>query len=322
MTAILTRIVVPALLLVGSGGVLAQPSPASDTERAVRQLGRGFTSGTADVNGARLHYVRGGTGPAVILLHGFPQDWYAFHRIMPRLARRFTVVAVDMRGVGRSTVQSGGHDVETLAADIHGLAVQLQLTTPYVAGHDNGGMLAYAFMRLYPKAARGAMILDSPLPGIEPWPDIKADPALWHFGFHQTPDLPEQLLKDRRFVYFREFINRLALNRTAIADTEVTHYANAYGRLDQLRAGLAFYRLAYPQSETFNAGARDSIDVPLVLAGGDHSMGMLNSRIADALRRQHGCANVIVENISNSGHWVVDEQPTIVAELLERHASR
>jgi pimeloyl-ACP methyl ester carboxylesterase len=165
------------------------------------------------------------------------------------------------------------------------------------------------------------MILDSPLPGIEPWAEIKANPALWHFGFHQTPDLPERLLAGRQVVYFREFFDRLAVNRKAIADADVAHYARAYSAPSQLRAGLEFYRRAYPASEKFNAAERSAIDVPIVLAGGDHAMGMLLPRLADSLR-QHGCANVTVAVIKDSGHWVVDEQPDSVAELIERHASR
>jgi hypothetical protein len=80
--------------------VHGQSSPKQIADAAVATLGSGFVSDTARVNGATLHYVRGGAGPAVILLHGFPEDWYAYHRIMPRLTRRFTVVAVDLRGLG------------------------------------------------------------------------------------------------------------------------------------------------------------------------------------------------------------------------------
>ena len=165
------------------------------------------------------------------------------------------------------------------------------------------------------------MILNSPLPGIEPWTEIKANPALWHFAFHQTPHLPEKLLAGRQFAYFREFFDRLALSRKAIPDADVAHYARAYAAPSQLRAGLEFYRRAYPASEKFNAAERSAIEMPIVLAGGDHAMGMLLPRLADSLR-QHGCTNVTVEVVKDSGHWVVDEQPDSVAELIERHASQ
>jgi pimeloyl-ACP methyl ester carboxylesterase len=150
---------------------------------------------------------------------------------------------------------------------------------------------------------------------------VKANPQIWHFGFHQTLNLPEKLLAGRQLVYFRHFFDRLALNTKAITDAEVRHYARAYASQQQLRAGLEFYRSAYPAAEKFNAAERSAIDVPIVLAGGDHAMGMLLPRLGDSLR-QHGCTNIIVEVVRDSGHWVIDEQPDIVAELIEHHASR
>jgi pimeloyl-ACP methyl ester carboxylesterase len=298
----------------------ASPGSAQSVDPAVAQLGDGFASDAIEVDGVTLHYVRGGTGPPVVLLHGFPQNWYAFHRIMPRLARTFTVIAVDMRGIGRSSIITDGYDASTIANDIQQLAKRLKLDPIYLVGHDNGGMVAYAFARIHPREARGVMVLDVPLPGIEPWDKVKADPALWHFGFHQTPDLPERLIAGREFLYFRSFFDRLALNRAAIPDSDVQQYVTAYSGADRLRAGLAFYRRAYPSSEAANEAARSPLDVPIVLAGGDHSVGGLNPTIADALRAR-GCANVTVETIGDSGHWVVDEQPDAVARLIERHAA-
>jgi pimeloyl-ACP methyl ester carboxylesterase len=290
-------------------------------DSALAAIGKKFVSSTAKVNGTTLHYVRGGTGPAVILVHGFPQDWFAYHKIMPRLAAKFTVVSFDLRGVGSSRMASDHYDATTLAQDIHELAGKLNLKPVYVVGHDNGGIVAYTFMRLYPSATRGVMILDAPLPGIEPWKEVKADPTLWHFGFHQTPNLPEKLLAGRQYEYFREFFDRLALKRDSIPDTDVRHYARSYASLQQLRAGLEFYRTVYPASEKFNATQRAVTDVPLVLAGGDHAMGTLYPRLAESLK-EHGCTRVVVEVIKNSGHWVVDEQPATVAELIERYASK
>jgi pimeloyl-ACP methyl ester carboxylesterase len=316
-----TRDIVTVLglfVLVGCSTPGVSTKPA--TRAAVASLGPGFVSEAVLVNEATIHYVRGGAGPSVILIHGFPQDWYAFHKIMPRLATRFTVVAVDLRGVGGSTMASDGYEATTLAQDIHELVGKLNLGQVYVVGHDNGGIVAYSFMRLYPNATRGAMILDVPLPGLDPWKEVKADPALWHFGFHQTPHLPEKLLAGRQFDYFREFLDRLALNRDAISDADVGHYTRAYASPQQLRAGLEFYRQAYPASEKFNVSERTVTDVPIVLAGGDHAMGTLFPKLAESLK-EHGCTRVSVEVIKNSGHWVVDEQPERVAELIERYAA-
>ena len=303
----------------------AAPLPASgDAARkridpALVGLGSGFTSETVGVNGTTLHFVRGGRGPAVILLHGFPQDWYAWHRIMPRLARTFTVIAPDMRGVGRSS--GAGHDIANLAQDIRALIAALKLERAFLVGHDNGGMIAYAAARLHPDVVRGVMIMDSPIPGIAPWDQIKADPKLWHFGFHQTPGLPEKLIAGRTFIYLRDFIDRLALNRGAVTDRDVARYVRAYGRPEQLRAGLAFYREAYPSAERRNAADRDASALPITLVGGDHGMGVVNPAVAAALPA-HGWKDINVELIANSGHWIADEQPDAVAELIERYAAR
>jgi pimeloyl-ACP methyl ester carboxylesterase len=164
------------------------------------------------------------------------------------------------------------------------------------------------------------MIFDVPLPGIEPWEEVKANPILWHVHFHQMPSLPEKMIAGRQAVYFRErFFNRGLLNNEAISDADVTHYASSHAAPEQLRAALEFYR-AFPANEKFNAAQRSVIDVPIVLAGGAKGFGNLNARIAESLRA-HGCGNVTVEVIQNSAHYVAEEQPEIVAELIERYAS-
>ena len=305
-------------LSIACAGISA-PSPAQqESDPAVAELGAGFVANTADVNGTTLHYVRGGTGPAIILLHGFPQDWYEFHQVMPRLATTFMVIAADLRGIGGSKATPGGYEAANLAEDIHQLAQQLKLERVYLVGHDLGGIVAYAFARLYPEETRGVMILDVPLPGLEPWEEVKADPLLWHINFHQTPDLPEQLIAGRQEVYFRHFWSLGTVNGDGISDDDAAHYASAYAAPEQLRAGFEMYR-ALPANEQFNAAQRSAIEVPLVLAGGDQGFGPLLPDIAEALQT-HGCTNVTVELIENSGHYVADEQPEAVAALIERYA--
>jgi len=186
-----------------SGSLL--PYAAAQTQTPIASLGEGFTSGNAIVNGTSIHYVRGGSGPAILLIHGFPEDWYEFHHVMPVLAKKFTVIAVDLRGVGESAPASGGFEAANLAEDLHQLVEQLELNKIYVVGHDVGGMVAYAYLRKYPEALRGAMILDVAIPGLEPWDKVKNDSTVWHIRFHQT-DLPEKLVAGRQTDYFRYFL--------------------------------------------------------------------------------------------------------------------
>src|SRR5580704_9743248 len=131
-------VVLPAAACVARQGQSPSRQPS---DPALAALGRGFVSDTAQVNGTTLHYVRGGSGPAVVLLHGFPEDWYEFRLVMPRLAKRFTVIAVDLRGVGESAPSGSGYDAAGLAEDIHQLVMSLGLEHVYVFGHDIGGMV-------------------------------------------------------------------------------------------------------------------------------------------------------------------------------------
>ncbi len=295
--------------------IQGQSPPKQRIESGLATLGAGFVSDTARVNGTILHYVRGGTGPAVILLHGFPEDWYAYHRVMPSLAKQFTVVAVDLRGIGGSAVTPGGYDAANMAEDVHQLAENLHLEDIYVVGHDIGGMVAYAFARRYPETSRGVMLLDAPVPGLGPWDAVKASPITWHIHFQQTPDLPEQLIAGREAIYFRHF-----LDRDTFSDAEVARYARAYAAPEHLHAALEIYR-AFPANEKFNAAQQSVISLPLVLAPGEHSLFVkLMPGFAEALR-DHGCANVKIEVIKNSVHYVADEQPEAVAQLIERYAS-
>jgi pimeloyl-ACP methyl ester carboxylesterase len=160
----------------GCGMVLSPNQTQGQTSPVVPGLGKEFRSETATVNGVMLHYVRGGNGPAVILIHGFPQDWFEYRAIMPTLAKQFTVVAVDLRGIGGSTPASDGYDAANMAEDIYQLASVLKLEHVYIVGHDVGGHVAYAFVRRFPQITRGAMILDTPIPGIEGWEEIQGAP--------------------------------------------------------------------------------------------------------------------------------------------------
>ncbi len=303
------------IVVAACAAIHGQSSLKQTADAAVAALGSGFVSDTVRVNGATLHYVRGGAGPVVILLHGFPEDWYAYHRIMPLLTRQFTVVAVDLRGLGGSMPTEGGYDAANMAEDVHQLAEHLHLEHVYVVGHDIGGMVAYAFARRYPETSRGVMMLDSPLPGLGPWDAVQANRISWHINFQQTPGLPERLLAGREAIYLRYF-----LDSGTFSDADVARYARAYAAPEHLRAALEIYR-AFPANEKFNAAQQSAISVPLILAPGKNSpFEKLMPSFADALRA-HGCANVEIEVIENSVHYVADEQPDAVAQLIERYAS-
>ncbi len=282
----------------------------------VKELGPGFTSATAQVNGVSLHYVRGGQGPAVILIHGFPQDWYEYHAIMPALAKQFTVIAVDLRGIGGSSPaaspEAGGYDAANMAKDVRGLAETLKLRKVYVVGHDIGGMVAYAFLRQFPNNLRGLMILDVPIPGVAPR-SIECDPHLWHVGFMQVPGLAEKLVDGRQADYFQYFFNF-----GKITPAEAAHFVKAYPA-PSLHAMFEIYR-AFPENEKFNALRSNQISVPVFVATGEKSpFAKIVSQLAQSMR-VHGCLHVDTGIIPGAVHYVVEDQPEEVTELIEKHA--
>lgn len=304
--------------LAGCGPVHAQLSQTEKQAEATsmtRILDKQFTSATAAVNGITLHYVRGGAGPPVLLIHGFPEDWFEYRPIMSRLAKRFTVIAVDLRGIGGSTATSAGYDAANMAEDIRQLLSALKLVDIFIVGHDIGGHVAYAFVRRYPKITRGAMILDTPIPGIQGWDEIQGAPYMWHMHFMQVPGLAEKLVDGRQTDYFGYFFGfgKFSLD-------EISHYLEAYATPAQLHAAFEMYR-AFPQNAQFNQAERGPIDVPLFLGTGDGSpfVGLL-PKIAEGLRA-HGCARVETGLISEAGHYIVEDQPDGVADLIEQHAS-
>jgi len=291
-------------------------TPVKNIDPAVKKLGGNFAAYTIEANGTTIHYVRGGRGAPIILIHGFPQDWSEFHKLMPRLSKKFDVIAVDTRGIGGSKATIGGYEAANQAKDIAGLAEKLKLEKYYVVGHDMGGMVAYAFARQFAARSRGVMIMEAPLPGIEPWNEVKTNPELWHVNFNQVPELPEKLVMGKQADYLGYFFKFI---KTGLTKEEADHFINSYKTADQLRSGFDNYR-ALPANEKFNAAQNAELDLPMVLVGGEESFGALVPRFAESLKKK-GCKNVQTEIVKNAAHYLADEQPDAVAALIEKYAT-
>jgi pimeloyl-ACP methyl ester carboxylesterase len=311
-TRALLSIAALGVALAGSGYAIAR---AVAPRLAARRRDRGLGFGTARVHGAVLHFARAGRGPAVILLHGFPQDWHAWRPVVDRLAKRFTVIVPDLRGIGGSTAGSDKFDDATMAADIRDLAKALKLDRPYVVGHDIGGQVAHAFALQFPQATRGVMILDTPLPGVDGWDECLANPGLWHVGFLQTPDLPETLLAGRHAPFFEHM-----LGFGDFAPEQVAESLKAYGSAAQLHAACEIYR-AFDRNVGFTREHHGANEVPLVFGVGARSpLAALAPRIARGLR-DGGFAKVEETTVADAGHFLINDQPDAVAALIERYAS-
>ncbi|HLZ66112.1 MAG TPA: alpha/beta hydrolase [Aliidongia sp.] len=278
-------------------------------------LPNGFSSSTAVVGDVSLHYVRGGSGPtAVVLLHDWPETWYAWRKLLPALAEGRTVIAPDLRGAGNSTVPPAGYDAATLAEDIHGLVRGLGLKNVLVVGQGIGGMVAYAYARLHPDEVTGITLLDTALPGLGPWAEIKDGPGGWIMGFNADADLSQALVQGREAIYFRQIFDRSTIVPQAITDADVAVYLRAAQRPGHLKAGFEFYR-ALPADEAFDRQHTEALPLPILLVGGEQGLGRFEPRIAEDLAL-HGATDVRTVLLPGCGHWIAEEQPEQLAGLL------
>lgn len=284
-------------------GLLAAALPGQATASPASAARTSIVAGEhhASIDGQRFQYLEAGSGDTVIvLLHGWPQDADEWRRVMPRLAARHRVIAVDLPGVGGSTSPLRDFSKAAMARELRRFVLSLGARRVMLVGHDIGGMVAYAYARQFSDDLIGAVILDVPLPGLAPWDKIETIPQAWHFNFHAQQPLAEQLVAGRQTSYFRYFFDHNAGNPTAISDADVAGYAAAYGTADQLAAGFGFYR-AFPQDKLFNDRQRVPLLTPLLVAGADRSLGAGAEALAQALR-DHGAAEVRVATIAGSGH--------------------
>jgi pimeloyl-ACP methyl ester carboxylesterase len=300
------------LLLLGTGTAAPQTSSAT--------VVASISEHHLQVGEQKFRYLRAGSrGTPIVLLHGWPQSADQWRRVMTLLASDHIVIAPDLRGIGGTSAPTKDWRKEALARDIHAFIRSLKIESPVIAGHDIGGMVAYAYARLFPSTASGVAILDVPIPGLAPWDAIASSPHAWHFDFHAQVPLAEALVSGRQATYFRYFINRVGKHPAAISDEAVRTYAAAYGSPERLSAGFGFYR-AFPADSAFFASQRDRLDLPLLLVAADNSLGAGLQALAESLRG-HGAQDLRSVVVPDSGHWVAEEQPRATADALARFAA-
>ncbi|MEV7522898.1 alpha/beta hydrolase [Streptomyces sp. NPDC091371] len=293
----------------------APDTAALDDAALAASLDGGFTSRHAEVNGTRLHYVEGGSGEPLVLLGGWPQTWWQWNKVMPALARRNRVIAVDLRGMGGSAKPEGGYDKKTMAADLRGLLDHLAIGSAHIAGHDIGAMVAYAFAANHPGATRKIALLDVSHPD-ESWAQMPLLPRpglhhLWWFAFNQVEGLPEQLLAGRYHLLLDWLFANASVDQASIDARSRAVYARAYDSPEAIRAGNAWYR-AFAQDIADLAGYAP-VTAPLLALGGEYSNYASLAASVPALG-----TDTRVVRVDGSGHYVAEEQPEFVLAELTR----
>ncbi len=293
-----------ALVTAGTGAC------ARRTATGIEVLDYRFRSGTEAVNGTRLHYVMGGRGSPVVLLHGFPETWMAWRKLMPALAHAHTVVAVDLRGAGGSALETDGYDKETLATDVHQLVSRLGLRNVAVVGEDFGGQVAYAYARMYRHDVRRLAVVEAALPGFGA-ESLYGDS--YHYRFHMVPELPERLIRGRERYYLTRFMcgAELDCKKASIDEELVDRYVQAYSRPGRLTAAFKLYRALQRDAEDNRARAQPRITVPVLGVGGDRGLGMLPfEQLRQVAEEARGAV------VTGADHWVAEQRSEELLGLL------
>jgi pimeloyl-ACP methyl ester carboxylesterase len=301
-----------AFLLFG----LVQTPRVSVAQQSVAQHPSGaslpITSRMATVDGVQLHYLMAGRGPAVVLLHGYAETSRMWRPLMRTLATRFTVIAPDLPGIGDSGIPSDGLDMAHAARRMHALVSGLGVTRAAVVGHDIGLMVAYAYAAQFPGDVDKLVLMDAFLPGVEGWEPIYNNPAIWHFRFNGPT--PEALVAGRERRYFEHFWNDFAADKThSIPEIERQAYTAAYARPGRMRAGWAYF-VSFQQAATdFAQFSRTKLSMPVLSIGGEQANGA-----ALAIQVTLVATNATSVILPNTGHWVMEENPSGAITALTR----
>jgi pimeloyl-ACP methyl ester carboxylesterase len=270
-----------------------------------------FTSRYIDAGDVRLHAVVGGEGPPLLLVHGWPETWYAWRLLMPELARDFEVIAVDQRGMGLSDKPQAGYDTGTQARDLVALMDALGHGRFAVVGHDTGFTIAYALAADHPERVERVVLAEIPgSPGTAPSPPLfvpePINNRVWHIPFNRINDeLTERLVSGREDVFFGyEF----RIQGSELPADVVAYYVGLLSNPDSLRGSFGWYR-AFDATVAQDQERKDRrLTMPVLGIGGEKSYG---EHVGDALKLVADDVQGMV--IPGVGHFVAEEAP---AEML------
>src|SRR5438874_1727469 len=299
--SLLMRVGVFGLIFLFATTGETSPTNASEDE---------IVSRDAKVDGVTLHYMTAGQGPAVILLHGYAETSRMWRPIIPLLAKRFTVIAPDLPGIGDSAIPANGLDMKTSATRIHALARSLGVEKARVVGHDIGLMVAYAYATQFPAETEKLVVMDAFLPGVAGWEPIYNAPNIWHFRFNG--EYPEKLVQGRERTYFEYFWNVLAADKTrSIPEEDRKAYTEAYSKPGRMRAACAYFA-SWPQlAKDFAQLSQTKLTMPVLSIGGDKSLG---NELGAQIKLVADSVTVIL--LPNTGHWILEEKPKETTDAL------
>lgn len=273
-----------------------------------------FIHNTVTVADVDLHVVELGQGEPVVLVHGFPQHWWMWRRLMRDLAAAgFRAIALDQRGMGGSTITAAGYDKRTLALDLAGLMDRLGVASASVVGYDHGGGTALALAFEQPQRVKRLAIIEYAPPGygyefgLQPMRNWQS----WQLAFFTQPDVAVQFISGKERELLAWYFWHWSANPDAIDQAEFEVYVRQLQKPGALRGGFAHFAAVFDDTELFRTYADKSITVPVLALGGERGAA---SFVEGAMKRLAG--NVQGGVVANAGHWIADEQPEALARLM------
>lgn len=272
----------------------------------------GFEHARADLDGIRIHYVKGGTGPAVVLVHGWPFSWIEWRAAMPLLAERgFTVIAPDLRGSGDSQIPAGHWTKREEAEDLHRLLKHLGHDRAFVVGTDVGTMTVHAWAQHHPTDVERLVLSEAFLPGFGLEEHMNpATGGSWHFGFHAQSELAALLTAGREEQYLSRFWS--VMNRGGITDADRADLLRVYTRPDAMRGGFEHYATLVQDGRQARTGPR--LTMPVLVLNGEY--GLPQNVLLDGVR--DAAADVRADIVPDAAHTFAADNPTWTADRLAR----
>ena len=261
-------------------------------------------------NGTTIHVRAGGSGPPVVLLHGYGETGDMWVPLAAELARDHQVIVPDLRGLGLSARPAGGFDKKTQAADIAAVMDAYGAARADVVAHDIGNMVAFQVAARYPQRVRKLVLIDAPVPGVGPWDEVLRNPLLWHFRFG-GPDM-ERLVAGRERIYLDRFWNEFSASPDHFPEAARVHYAALYALPGAMHSGFAQFA-AFDQDAADNRGflAHGRLAMPVLAVGGQKSFGPMMATVMRA-----AADDVTEAQVPGSGHWIMEENPAATTRIV------
>lgn len=274
----------------------------------------GIRHETADVNGTRLHYVTAGDrGTPVLLVHGFPETWWAFRRLIPLLATHHRVHAVDLRGFGDSDVAEENHSSRVAAEDLHALIEHLSIGPMHVVGQDLSGSTVFRLAATHPEDVFSLTAIESGLAGFgaEALADV-AHGGAWYIGALASPGVAELLFEKEAGAFIGDYLYPLyGVPRSAVGPDDVAEFARTYGRPGGFSGATALYRDMVAEGDSLRDLAQRA-----PLRGKVTTIGSRGGGFTQAAFLGVTAIEPTAIQLDGVGHYVAQEAPQELANVL------